>query len=145
MKTWNVTDSDGTLSEAVLAARCCGPQRVTLDEEVDFMVLSEEEYARLAGEPPAMNGTNAPDGGGAEGAVALLQPKSAEAAPERQWVWQWDEESQSYVLPWARDVDPAEQPGLEFLNSMQNSPLAQAFRDGDFTPEEWDAACRIGR
>jgi hypothetical protein len=53
MKTWNVTDSDGTLSEAVLAALCRGPQRVTLDEEVDFMVLSEDEYARLKGETVA--------------------------------------------------------------------------------------------
>ncbi|HEX6369711.1 MAG TPA: hypothetical protein VF006_12395, partial [Longimicrobium sp.] len=69
----------------------------------------------------------------------------AEADQDRKWVWEWDEETQRWALPWAKDADLAELPGLELLNFMQNSPLAQAFRDGDFTPDEWDAACRIGR
>jgi hypothetical protein len=149
MKTWNVTDADGTLSEAVLAALCRGPQRVTLDDEVDFVVLSEEEYARLAGETWSPNGTEAPESGEAAEAQTPVgsaqSPSSAGADQDRKWIWEWDEEAQRWALPWAKDVDPAEHPGLEFLNFMQNSPLAEAFREGRFTPEEWDAACRIGR
>lgn len=34
---------------------------------------------------------------------------------------------------------------MSFLELMQRSPLAEAFRAGDFSPEEWDRACRIGR
>jgi hypothetical protein len=54
-------------------------------------------------------------------------------------VWEWDEESQSYALPWAKYVDPAEYPGLPFLNLMQNSPLAEALRTGEIRESDWDA------
>lgn len=149
MKNWNVTDADGQLSELALEALCCGPQRVTLDGETVFVVLSAAEYARLTGETPSTNRTDVlegDEGSKARTPVELAHSTSrAEADQDRKWVWEWDEETQRWALPWAKDVDPAEYPGLEFLNYMQNSPLAQAFRDGDFTPEEWDAACRIGR
>lgn len=59
--------------------------------------------------------------------------------PDRKWVWEWDEESQCYALPWAKDVDPAEYPGLPFLNAMQNSPLAEALRTGEILEEDWRA------
>jgi hypothetical protein len=32
-----------------------------------------------------------------------------------------------------------------FAEFMRRSPLAEAFRTGEITPEEWDLACRIGR
>lgn len=145
---WVLSDLDDRMREiARMALRCC-PQRVTLECLGDVVVLSAAEYARLRGNPaPAMEAADA--GGSAEGSLTAHAPEHESAAAqgddERKWVWEWDEETQSWVLPWAKDADPAEHPGLEFLNFMQNSPLAQAFRDGDFTPEEWDAACRIGR
>jgi hypothetical protein len=146
MKTWNLTDADGHLSEVVLSALCRGAQRVTLDDEVDFVILGEEEYARLTGQPDAVSPGTEPE---SEEHRAPDRPEqqsaSATAADERNWAWEWDEETQSWALPWARDADPAEYPGLAFLTLLQNSPLADAFREGDFTPEEWDAACRIGR
>lgn len=145
---WTFPDQDDRLREiARMALRCC-PQRVTLEELGDVVVLSAPEYARLKGNPaPAMKAGNSK--GTEETSPTADEPAhehaAVEAGDERKWVWEWDEETQSWALPWAKDVDPAEHPGLEFLNFMQNSPLAQAFRDGDFTPEEWDAACRMGR
>lgn len=50
-----------------------------------------------------------------------------------------------------RGIEPTEPPYDEigepvgFVEFMQNSPLAEAFRDGAFTEEEWDAACGIRR
>jgi hypothetical protein len=50
-----------------------------------------------------------------------------------------------------RGIEPTEPPyderggPMNLVEFMQNSPLAEAFRDGAFTEEEWDAACRMGR
>jgi hypothetical protein len=50
-----------------------------------------------------------------------------------------------------RGIEPTEPPydelsePVSFVEFMRNSPLAEAFREGAFTEEEWDAACRIGR
>lgn len=35
--------------------------------------------------------------------------------------------------------------GMSFFEMMQSSPLAEAFRSGEISPDEWDRACRIGR
>lgn len=147
---WTLPDLDDRLREiSRMALRCC-PQRVTLEHLGDVVVLSAAEYARLRG----MRAAPAVQAAGSEETTTEALPTAGGPAQEsaaagaddaRKWVWEWDEETQSWALPWARDADPAEHPGLEFLNFMQNSPLAQAFRDGDFTPEEWDAACRVGR
>lgn len=40
----------------------------------------------------------------------------------------------------AREGEP-----MGFVEFMQQSPLAEAMAAGEFTPEEWDRACRIGR
>ena len=53
MKNWSLTDVDGRLGMVALEAVCSGPQRVTLDGELDLVVLSPAEYARLTGEPLA--------------------------------------------------------------------------------------------
>lgn len=145
---WSLPDEDDRLREiARMALRCC-PQRVTLESLGTVVVLGAAEYARLTGKESPL------DVPPPEEVRAELQPSDPRAQEvstaahdhrDREWVWEWDEETQSYVLPWAKDADPGDHPGLELLNFMQNSPLAQAFRDGDFTPEEWDAACRIGR
>jgi hypothetical protein len=148
MKTWKLADADEELTRIVRQAVCCGAQRVTLDEDIQVVVLSAAEYARLTGEPAAAEEAADPDGTAETfrtGHGPTQESAAARAGDERKWIWEWDEETQSWALPWAEDADRAEYPGLPLLNFMQNSPLAQAFRDGDFTPEEWDAACRIGR
>jgi hypothetical protein len=57
-------------------------------------------------------------------------------------VWEWDEETQRWALPWEKDLAPGEYPGLAILNFMKNSPLAEAFRTGEITEEEWDEVMR---
>lgn len=44
----------------------------------------------------------------------------------------------------AGDDGPAGK-GMSFFERMQSSPLAEAFRSGEISPDEWDRACRIGR
>ena len=145
MENWKLAE-DEALRRIARQAVCCGPQRVTLEDEIEIVVLSAAEYTRLSGNP-AIEDANAAGSAVASPTAHAAEQDSAAAqgVDERKWVWEWDEETQSWALPWAKDADPAEHPGLEFLNFMQNSPLAQAFREGEFTPEEWDAACRIGR
>jgi hypothetical protein len=47
-------------------------------------------------------------------------------------------------------IEPTEPPydergePMNLVEFMQDSPLAEAFREGAFTEEEWDAACRMG-
>lgn len=42
------------------------------------------------------------------------------------------------------DATPEQEP-MGFVEFMRTSPLAEAMAAGEFTPEEWDRACRIGR
>ncbi|HEX8318990.1 hypothetical protein [Longimicrobium sp.] len=70
------------------------------------------------------------------------RPAPGEPGSDRQWVWEWDEGAQRWALPWEKDLAPGEYPGLEFMNFMQNSPLADALRTGEISEEEWDAAMR---
>jgi hypothetical protein len=39
----------------------------------------------------------------------------------------------------------AGEPSMSFVEFMRTSPLAEAMAAGEFSPEEWDRACRIGR
>ena len=41
--------------------------------------------------------------------------------------------------------DIAGEPPIGFVEFMRTSPLAEAMAAGEFSPEEWDRACRIGR
>lgn len=70
------------------------------------------------------------------------RPAPGEPGSDRQWVWEWDEEAQRWALPWEKDLAPGEYPGLDLMNFMQNSPLAEAFRTGEITEEEWDEVMR---
>lgn len=70
------------------------------------------------------------------------RPAPGEPGSDRQWVWEWDEETKRWALPWEKDLAPGEYPGLELMNFMQNSPLAEAFRTGEITEEEWDEVMR---
>src|SRR5687768_2331988 len=100
MKNWNLTDADGPLTEVMLGALCCGPQRVTLDGEVDFVMLSVAEYARLTRNTMSPNGACAPQGDATGTAVPSVESTQStsptEADPDRKWVWEWDEETQRW-------------------------------------------------
>lgn len=103
MKNWNLTDADGRLSEVVLGALCCGPQRVTLDGEVDFVVLSEEEYARLKGElpapPPADPPTEPQTGSSFFADMRRPFDEAAARGEDVYWPWDWDCEKREWVAP----------------------------------------------
>lgn len=75
-------------------------------------------------------------------AHSAKRPAPGEPGSDRQWVWEWDEEAQRWALPWEKDLAPGEYPGLDLMNFMQNSPLAEAFRTGEITEEEWDEVMR---
>lgn len=104
MKTWNLTDADGHLSEIVLSALCCGAQRVTLDDEVEFILLGEEEYARLTGEPPADR--TEPERG--LGMFTALRQGLKEVSDDADacWPWEWDCEKREWVLPVDHALSP---------------------------------------
>lgn len=163
MDTWNEFDARDYLDELLLRALEHRPQRVMYRGETVVFILERDLdgcsdpalRARLgpAGGPEA-RGTGS-DGGTTTASTVVVQPLPREVVaaaengcapsangshpPDRKWVWEWDEESQCYALPWAKDVDPAAYPGLPFLNAMQNSPLAEALRSGEIVEEEWRA------
>lgn len=102
MKHWNLTDADGRLSMVALEAVCCGPQRVTLDGEVELVVLSPEEYARLTGEPLAGPAADVqPDPESRIGMFTALRRALEEAAggEDAYWPWEWDCEKREWILP----------------------------------------------
>lgn len=45
---------------------------------------------------------------------------------------------------WEQD-EGTDEPSMGFVEFMRTSPLADAMAAGEFSPEEWDRACRIGR
>lgn len=137
MHTWKLKNAQHRLRELVRMALTKEPQRLSNGKDA-VVVIAASEYDRLLGAMPKEAGTREtpcreerPCHGGA-------RPR-APAMEGRKWVWEWDEKRQRWALPWEDDVDPAEHPGLEFLNAMQNSPLADMFRTGEITPEEWAA------
>jgi hypothetical protein len=103
MKNWNVTDADGQLSELALEALCCGPQRMMLDGEVNLVVLSAAEYARLTGEPQAQEAADSqskPETG-LSWFAAMRRPfeEAAARGEDVYWPWDWDWEKREWVLP----------------------------------------------
>ncbi|HEX2211722.1 MAG TPA: hypothetical protein VHG93_28805 [Longimicrobium sp.] len=103
MANWNLTDADGRLSMVALEALCSGPQFVTLDGEVDLVVLSPEEYGRLTGESLAASAAErqAEAAPGVSMFTLLRQPFEEAAAPGEDvyWPWHWDREKREWVLP----------------------------------------------
>lgn len=51
-RVWKLQDAKARFSEVVRAARASGPQMVTVHGKDAVVVLSAEDYARLAGQPP---------------------------------------------------------------------------------------------
>jgi hypothetical protein len=101
MKNWKLADADEDLKRIVRQAVHCGPQRVTLDDDLQVVVLSAAEYARLTGEPPAVK-TADPSANGERKTgrtlVDLIRNSPwAEAVREGDWPWEWDDDTRSWV------------------------------------------------
>jgi prevent-host-death family protein len=50
--TWKMQDAKARFSEVVRRARSDGPQHVTMHGREEAVVISAEEYRRMAGPPP---------------------------------------------------------------------------------------------
>lgn len=103
MTNWDLTDTDGRLSMVALETLCSGPQRVTLDGEVDLVVLSPEEYARLTGETLSDSDADwrVDPEPGVSMFTSLRQPFEAAAAhgEDAYWPWDWDCEKREWIPP----------------------------------------------
>src|SRR5829696_6373379 len=103
MKNWKLADADEDLKRIVRQAVHCGPQRVTLDKDLQVVVLSAAEYARLTGESVAGEGADSRTAG--ETGLSMftaLRRQLEEAAADGEdayWPWDWDCETREWVLP----------------------------------------------
>ena len=100
MKNWNLGEVDDKLREIVDAALCCGPQRVTLDDKFELVILSAAEYARLKGQAPLDSLAEAADGEVRTGKhfLEFMQNSPwAEAVRSGDWRWEWDDETRTWV------------------------------------------------
>jgi hypothetical protein len=109
MKNWKLADADEELNRIVRQAVFCGPQRVTLDDDIQAVVLSAAEYARLTGEPvpaPTADPGTAPKS--ALDMFAEFRRMIDEAAGEEDlsWPWDWDCETREWILPAGDAVSP---------------------------------------
>lgn len=102
MKNWKIVDPDEELNRIVRQAFYCGPQCVTLNDEIQVVVISAAEYARLAGEPlPARTAESGTEPKSALSMFAEVRRMIDEAAGEEDlsWPWDWDCETREWVLP----------------------------------------------
>jgi hypothetical protein len=102
MKNWKLVDFNEELGEIAAHAHCCGPQRVAVNGDVDVIVLSPAEYARLSGEPlPPLAVDSGTEPKSALGLFAEIRRIIDEAAGEEDlsWPWDWDCETREWVLP----------------------------------------------
>jgi hypothetical protein len=108
MKNWKLADADEELKRIVRQAVHCGPQRVTLDDDLQAVVLSAAEYARLTGEPLPGKATETETELGLNWVAALRRPFEEAAARGEDvfWPWDWDCEKREWVLPVNDAVSP---------------------------------------
>lgn len=103
MKNWKLADADEELTRIVRQAVHHTPQRVTLDDDLQVVVLSSAEYARLTGEMPVENGAvvSEPDERGTGASLFEFMQNSpwAEAVRDGDWPWEWDCENREWILP----------------------------------------------
>lgn len=100
MKNWKLANADEELTRIVRQAVHHSPQRVTLGDGLDVVLLSKAEYARLTGETPAENGNASEADEHRTGAslVEFMQNSPwAEAVRDGDWPWEWDDETRSWV------------------------------------------------
>ncbi|HYR11158.1 MAG TPA: hypothetical protein VEQ60_25480 [Longimicrobium sp.] len=99
MKNWKLVEFNEELGEIAEHAHGCGPQRVTVNGNVDVVVLSPAEYALLSGEPLPEKAA------GSESGLSLFQAlrKPLEEAAARgedvYWPWDWDWEKREWIIP----------------------------------------------
>jgi hypothetical protein len=110
MKNWKIADPDEELNRIVRQAAFLGPQRVTLDEDIQVVVLSAAEYARLTRQPPAENDADSDTGSksGLSLFEALRRPFEEAAAngEDVYWPWDWDCEKREWILPVDHALSP---------------------------------------
>jgi hypothetical protein len=100
MKNWKIADADEELTRIVRQAVYHAPQRMTLGDGLDVVVLSKAEYARLTGETLAENGAASDTDERRTGAALLEFMQNspwAEAVRDGDWPWEWDDETRSWV------------------------------------------------
>jgi hypothetical protein len=99
MKNWKLEDPDEELNRIVRQAAFCGPQRVTLDDDIQVVVLNAAEYARLTGEPSVADVCSEAEP--KVGMFTALRQALEEIAGDEDayWPWDWDCEKREWVLP----------------------------------------------
>lgn len=109
MKNWKISDPDEELNRIVRQAFYREPQRVTLNDEVQVVVPSAAEYARLTGEPLPENGVDSQNA--QESALnwyeALRRPFEEAAARGEDVYCDWDWEKREWIIPAEDAVSPA--------------------------------------
>lgn len=109
MKNWKLADADEELTRIVRQAVHHSPQRLTLDGDLQVVVLSAAEYARLTGEPvPAPTADPETTPKSALDMFAEVRRMIDEAAGQEDlsWPWDWDCETREWVLPADHAVSP---------------------------------------
>lgn len=97
MKNWKLADADEELTRIVRQAVHHSPQRVTLNDDLQVVVLSAAEYARLTGQPLAEKSA-ALSVNGEQNLVELIRNSPwAEAVRDGDWPWEWDDETRSWI------------------------------------------------
>lgn len=100
MKNWKLANADEELTRIVRQAAFCGPQRVTLDDDIQVVVLSAAKCARLTGELPAEKVADSRKSG-LSLYEALRRPFEEAAAngEDMYWPWDWDWEKREWIIP----------------------------------------------
>jgi hypothetical protein len=103
MKNWKLLEFNEELGEIAAYAHGCGPQRVTVNGNIEIVVLSPEEYARLTGEPlvdpPTDSQTEAETGLSFFAAMRRPFEEAAARGEDVYWPWDWDWEKREWVAP----------------------------------------------
>lgn len=100
MKNWKIPYPDKELNQIVRQAFYREPQRVTLNDDIQVIVVSAAEYARLTGETPAQEAAaSETDERRTEASLFEFMQNSpwAEAVRDGDWPWEWDDETRSWV------------------------------------------------
>ena len=103
MKNWKLVEFNEELGEIAAHAHGCGPQRVTVNGNVDVIVLSPAEYARINGEPlPEKAGNSQTESRSGLSLYEALRRPLEEAAADGEdvyWPWDWDWEKREWIIP----------------------------------------------
>ena len=103
MKNWKLEDPDEELNRIVRQAAFCGPQRVTLGDDIQVVVLNAAEYARLTGEPlPELapnSGTEPKSGLSLFEALRRPFEEAGADGEDVYWPWDWDWEKREWIIP----------------------------------------------